>query len=398
MFVGCGLRWVVMRIASSDVRSCVRVARCAPWLPVDEAATAAGTSPKSMTRTLERIEPRGGCAAAATQLAIDGSVDIYIRQRALKHPAAPPATLRAATRHTSRPSLTAAGAGSAAWAGRRQLSRTIRPQIALVAGFSDPDRRRQATSGGVSAAAILRRLASDEADTIRVDVAAHPRCPPDALARLSADGHGRARIAVANNPNTPAVTLGLLASDSSSSARRGVANNPSSTSETLSGLVASAGSGRSGDKLRVCVAANPNCAAGLLERLSGSADDDIRLAAAANPNTSHEMLDRCAGSNDKWLLYGAAQNPACPPRLLERLSGHAQDWARRGVAENPATPPELLVDLAADRWTDVHHALIERSDLPRAALLALTSSPSQRVADKARGRYDVAMQADASVV
>ena len=383
--------------ALSVVRSCVRVARCAPWLPVDEAATAAGASPKSMTKTLERLEPRGGCAAVATRLAIDGSVDIYIRQRALEHPAAPPSTLRAATRHTSRPTLTTAGAGSAAWAGRRQLSQTIRPQMALVAGFSDPDRRRQATSGGVSAAAILRRLADDEADIIRVDVAAHQHCPPDALARLSTDAHGRARIATANNPNTPAVTLSVLASDPSSSARRGVANNPSSTSEILTGLVASAGSGRSGDKLRSCVAANPNCSAGLLERLSGSEDDDIRFAAAANPNASHEMLDRCAGSNDQWLLYGTAHNPACPPLLLERLSGHAHDWARRGVAENPATPPGLLVDLAADRWTNVHHALIERSDLPRTALLVLTSSPSQRVADKARELYDLAMQADASV-
>ena len=387
-----------MRPASSVVRSCVRVARCAPWLPVDEAATAAGTSPKSMAKTLERLEPRGGCAAVATRLAIDGSVDIYIRQRALEHPAAPPATLRAATRHASRPSLTTAGAGSAAWAGRRQLAQTIRPQMALVAGFSDLDRRRQATSGGVCAAAILRRLASDEADTIRVDVAAHPHCPPDALAKLSTDDHGRARIAVANNPNTPAVTLSTLASDPSSSARRGVANNPTSTSETLTGLVASAGSGRSGDKLRVCVAENSNCSADLLERLSESKDDDIRFAAAANPNASHEMLDRCADSNDKWLIYGAAHNPACPPRLLERLSGHAHDWARLGVAKNPAAQPGLLIELAAPQWTNVHHALIERSDLPHAALLALTSSPSQRVADKARGRYDVAMQADASVV
>ena len=243
---------------------------------MEQAAEAAGASVKSTLKALDRLEPRGGCAAAAAKLAADRSLDIFIREKALHHVAATPPTLRAAARYTGRPSLTAAGSGSAAWPGRRQLSQITRRDMAKVADSNTADRRRQITTSAACAPAFLRRLVNDDTNVIRSDVAAHRRSPPDTLAVLAADAHSRVRIAAAHNPNTPPALLSGLAQDPSGPARRAVADNPSSTPETLAGLAAASGSGHAGNDLRARLAANPSRPTGLLERLSGSGGDRTR--------------------------------------------------------------------------------------------------------------------------
>ena len=223
------------RSAPPAARVCARVARGAPWMTVDKAAQTAGVKAKAIHKALASLPLRSGCATTAAKLADNGSLDICLRQRALAHRAAAPPTLRAATRHVHRPTLTSAGLGSAAWAGRRERAQMTRSQMALVSGFSEEGLRRQTTSSPACPAAMLRRLAADDVNTIRVDVAAHAHSPPDALAVLSTDAHGRVRVAAANNPNTPPSLLVVLASDSSAAARRGVANNPSTPPGTVAG-------------------------------------------------------------------------------------------------------------------------------------------------------------------
>ena len=348
------LHWGLMGVGSSTKHQLtVRAARSAAALHLPLVAAAAGTDTKTLLKALAALPARGDCARIAATLAHNGKSDIGLRHRALKSQAARPPLLRAATRYSNRPTLTAAGTGSAAWAGRRSFRLMSRWHIAIASEFDDPSTRKKMAERAESPVGFLRRLASDDAATVRAAVAERRDCPADVMSLLSADSAPRVRAAVARNPAAPESVLDSAPDDPNSSVREAAAQNERTSSAALGVLVKRS---RSGAEVHWHAARHRNASPQMLRSLAQDRDGYTRQLAAANPNCSPEMVETFAASDDVWLRSGAADNPSTPAGLLQRLASDDAAMVRLCLARNRLCPPAVLVRLTNDADGSVSRA------------------------------------------
>ena len=219
--------------AAVDKRVAVRALRSAAAFGIDAAAAAAGVAPRALHVQLGRLQPRGGCAAAAAHTARKSRGGKQFR--ALQHPACPPPAVAAAERSVK---ARTAGSGTAAWASKTAAlsfhTRNTQREALRSIMYAPPP-----VSGGLPdglAPAILSHAVSCEYRQNLAAVARYPSCPPAVLACLTAHDETVVRMQAAAHPRCPQYLLTVLASDTNRHVRTCLARNPSCPPRVLAGL------------------------------------------------------------------------------------------------------------------------------------------------------------------
>ena len=256
------------------------------------------------------------------------------------------------------------------------------------------------TKNKTQAPAVLRALAEQDEEKVRVAVVKHPCTPEFILENLSGDKNSAVRVAVASHPKTPSSTLVELAykrPDEMELALGGNKNTPDDALKALIQLLSlhpetkSRGRGFSpassvvphlhnrGFEIpylikveRYAFIKNPKAPTAVLEWLALSKDYWNRREAAEHPNTPIAVLKRLAGDKEWSVRSSVAENPNTPIAVLKQLAG--DDRVRRDVAENPNTPAAVLGQLAGDK-----DKVAENPNTPAAVLEQLAGDKSRYV-------------------
>ncbi len=294
----------------------------------------------------------------------------------------------------------------------------------LLAVLPDPDRaesRRLVAAHRDAEPAVLRRLALDPDEQVRVTARAHPGLDPEwaALAAALDAGGGTltdtvadevmassyGRMLVARRNDLPAAARARMVHASPWQERDAVAGNPALTLEELCRLAADA------DRdVRAAVAANPAAPPGLRGLLAHDTDERVRAAAGASvgePGTTPRLepavadalgalgplasvllaRDRAASvdtlaafaHDEAWRVrLAVAANEACPPAVLDHLAADGDADVRQAVAQHPATARPARRRLAADGAVVVR-AAVARAATDPALLTALAADPDADV-------------------
>jgi hypothetical protein len=263
--------------------------------------------------------------ALASNLALPE--DAYLRLGAL-HPrqlARNPAWLEHVD---NRPSHPAYYPGSVlVW--RLLMARVAPP--ALVARLLTTGTARERTLLASQPGASLEAIAAlhPENDGVRRTIARNPACPEALLRKLAAEGDERLRVAVAFNPTAPRdLVREVFAGDRA----HVLAWWPQRSLR--------------GDAVMQALARDPRCPLAVREELLALGNRAIRILLAANPATPGSMLRELARTTDHDLLFRVASHPRTPADVLGRIADVEVGLLRTAVARHPATPRDILQRLA----------------------------------------------------
>lgn len=192
---------------------------------------------------------------------------------------------------------------------------------------------------------VLAALANSEDVETRINVAAHPSCPPDTRDALIDDTVAKVRSAALANPAAVQTVVELLEAPGATEnleVQAGAAKNPALPAAHLDSLSTS-----HIRQIRRSVAANPNSGPRTLAALTSDEDSGVREALAANPSTPVDTLIELAKNPrdvEFMLPYTVAGNESAAP-ALERLLA-AGIISPAAAVENSACPPELIESIA----------------------------------------------------
>lgn len=89
-----------------------------------------------------------------------------------------------------------------------------------------------------------------------------------------------------------------------------------------------------------------------LQKLAESKDYKVRMEVAANPNCSEELLTKLSEDSDWRVLQEVAKNPKTPEDILSKLISdeHIENIQelKLHIAENPNTAKDILIKLVDD--------------------------------------------------
>ncbi|AFZ11226.1 leucine rich repeat variant-containing protein [Crinalium epipsammum PCC 9333] len=151
----------------------------------------------------------------------------------------------------------------------------------------------------------------------RIAIAKNPETPKNVLKELANDPEEKVRVFVAANVNTPKTVLTTLASV----APRYVATNPNTPAKVLTQLA------------KICpeyVVSNSNAPESLLKKLAESSSVIVRYYLAANPQVPVSVLRKLAAKEDEespLVLENIAWNPNAPEDLLADIRESGEKWA-----------------------------------------------------------------------
>lgn len=150
------------------------------------------------------------------------------------------------------------------------------------------------------------------------------------------------RLEVAANPDAPSEALMILTTDPRDEVRMQVVTNPGATTEVLAAFVDDPEA-----EIRWRVASNPATAAGSLAVLAGDNAEDVRIAVAVNPSTSPIVLDRLAGDESPIVRACVGSNPNASPETLTRLARDVDYDVRLAAVVNDNTPDDALIEASS---------------------------------------------------
>lgn len=184
--------------------------------------------------------------------------------------------------------------------------------------------------------AVLRRAASEDD---RISLAEMPDVPVDLLALLS-DDVDSVRIRVAAHPATPADVLVRLAGDPRPTVCAEVASNPSAPDEAFRLLITHTYAGQ-------FALANEHCPSDLLLGIADSTSEQLRYGATWNPVCPPDLRERLllalgTGSNPHWRAVVAADGRTPKPlreRLLHDSNAQVRSAAKSSASRRVTTPP-----------------------------------------------------------
>jgi len=119
--------------------------------------------------------------------------------------------------------------------------------------------------------------------------------------------------------------------------------------------------------MRLAVARNPACPAGLLSTLAQDQDDRVRQTAGRHRLASPEVLRRLADDPAGEVRAAAAGHRRVPLAVLVSLSADSDPTVRREVAGNPSCSAALLKELLCDPVEGVRRAAAVNPGLSAAA-------------------------------
>jgi hypothetical protein len=209
---------------------------------------------------------------------------------------------------------------------------------------------------------VNNKLSGDEINTAlqkglisKQATAENHNTPPEVLRVLAQDENDDVRIYVAENPNVPVDVLKVLAQDENDDVRSYVARNPNTSPETLQILAQD-----ENKYIRFNVARNPNTSPEVLQILAQDKSKIVKLVVAENSNTPVEVLQILAQDEDKDVRLGIVNNSSTSPEILRQLAQDKDEFVRRYIAENSNTPPEVLQVLAQDENEFVRRIAINK--------------------------------------
>ena len=394
--------------SSGDVyKTAARAARLNPSADLKSAAVSAGIEVGALIGHLRELPPRGRCAFVAAEAAISARREL--RAVGLSHPACPRGVLRAAA--TLRPkSLSAAGAGTAAWAQRRGVD-TPRPRVGAtrdaavavshvrrVDAWGDPRTPPAVLAGcardpfgaGVAVIAmnpsadmhLLECFASHPDDQVRFCVAQNPACGSRVLRRLAADVEDEIRNEVASHPNCSTDTLRVLAADSDPLTRMGVARHTRCPNDLLAVLAAD-----NYPPVRAATAERDDLCDQLRDQLAGDDDWQVAAATANRPGCAEHLLRGLAESDTTYTQICVARHQSTPGDVLTRLASHTDEEVRAAVASNKSAAMDLLDQLSGDDSAEVRAHLIDNPvcDRQLAERLSINDDPDAHLSHRRDG-------------
>ena len=394
-------------------RDTLRLLRSAAQVPLDDIASATGTTTRILRKRLAASTPRGGCAQAVAEAAPNARSTIT-RSALIAHRACPPYAARAAGGDRS-PMVRAAASGAAGWSTRSQDSPAATRATLICHAAHRPAVAGHQACPTLLAAAIC--VSNDHAphmsparhQAAREVTAAHPldRCEPYLLAVLATDEYWGVRERVASHPLTPMSTRTGMVSDPDWHPRAALAFSGDVADSVLltlaqdpetkvrSSLVRRRGLpehllrklGEDPDPaIRSEVAAHRSCPSDLLAVLAADPDQRVRCGVAGlHPRRGYagcppDLLDWLAADPDQSVRVAAAANPAVTLKQLRRLTSDPDSAVRATAASNESCPAELLAPLATDQPVAVRHDVAgnPNCDLATLRILATDRSPTVR--------------------
>jgi antitoxin component of RelBE/YafQ-DinJ toxin-antitoxin module len=174
-------------------------------------------------------------------------------------------------------------------------------------------------------------------------VAKNKQTPTEVLRALALDADEIVRMEVAENKQTPAEVLRSLALDVSAAVRWNVAQNKQTPAEVLRSLALDASA-----FVRRDAAMHEHTPAEVLRALALDADEQVRQNVAKNEQTPAEVLRTLALDVSAAVRWNVAKNKQTPTEVLRALALDADEIVRMAVAENKQMPAEVLRALALD--------------------------------------------------
>ena len=150
------------------------------------------------------------------------------------------------------------------------------------------------------------------------------------------------RLEVAANPDAPSEALMILTTDPRDDVRMEVVTNPGASTEVLAAFVDD-----SDEEIRLSVASNPATVAESLAVLAGDKSEDVRIAVAVNPSTSPIVLDRLAGDESPIVRACVGSNQNASPETLARLARDDNYDVRLAAVANDNTPDDALIEASS---------------------------------------------------
>ena len=355
-----------------------RLARSAPWAPLDVVADAAGVTETGMHNKLVSLPGRGVCAEGARRLSLSRSPMTDKRLSGAASRWCPPGAARAAVCDDDIDfveKMAGAAAGPAVW-----QARVEHPYAYRIDEFDDSDL-------SVVGYGNDEPLAGTPLSVLRggaPEMWNNPACPPTVITASVVEytepevylyGHQVAmQTAAASNPRCCAGTVAVLATSRYDKTRAAAASNPSCPPAVIGSLADDIDRG-----VRLALAANPSCPPEVLHQMISQKDFTLRAAAASNPALAAATLTEMAQSSDPKLCAAAARHPNCPPRWVEHLAGSSSRAARAAAAANPALNPTRVAELATGGDAATRAAALTHPDCPADAVAAGCADRSPKV-------------------
>jgi hypothetical protein len=282
----------------------------------------------------------------------------------------------------------------------------------LVARFAEPDhvtrvRHRAVRLGQCPVETLGRAARTDVSDDVRSAAAAHPGCPPDALAVAARDSSPDVRRAAALHPHCPVASVDLLLGDIDESVRLRAARHPLASPSALARTVRC----DENAKVRRAALRNEACPTEVLDE--ACADPALVLVAAQHPSCTPDALfvalvtirdlprddatpssgpDAEAPRRGQVRTVAAAARKRLAPRAWDWLAGHPLEALHPDDLQRLLT--RHLPRAAADSRSGVRTAVARHPDVDDATLTRLASDADPQVRAEVSVRIlDVALGA-----
>ncbi|PSF38115.1 hypothetical protein C7H19_06495 [Aphanothece hegewaldii CCALA 016] len=211
---------------------------------------------------------------------------------------------------------------------------------------------------------ILKKLAQDESDLVRAEVAANKDTPVEILTKLAQDSSHEVCHQLTHNPNTPVEVLELLGVE------KGIVNayNLKTPGTALAAAVEQTLEKDSRTQKKIFEfllrdLEGSQMPASTLEKLATHQASWIRSDVAHHRNTSLSVLETMIDDEYEPVLRGIARNPNSSPQLLESLLNRHETVAR-AMVERSEIPINLMEKLLDHKSEYIRQRIVSRPNLP----------------------------------
>jgi hypothetical protein len=191
-------------------------------------------------------------------------------------------------------------------------------------------------------------LSKSPDESIRADIAKHPRLPAEVIEELSRDPKERVRQMVASRKDLSVAMFARLAQDQGAIVRAQIASNPKTPEEILLALALD-------PHLAVYEALlRRNTSDALLQQMASHPNDSLR-SLLARSTTPKEVLLQLAQDESLKVRQAVASLKPLRQETIPCLIEDTKLWA--SLASNPTTPPDTLSSLASAHRPEIIAAL-----------------------------------------
>ncbi|KYC39379.1 hypothetical protein WA1_32115 [Scytonema hofmannii PCC 7110] len=220
---------------------------------------------------------------------------------------------------------------------------------------------------------ILERLARDESDLVREEIARNKNTPVEILTQLAQDLSRRVWVQLTKNENTPVEVLEFLGVEK----KLANAYNLKTPGNALAAVVE--------DTLKRDRRTQEEVFEFLLRNLEGS-----QMPAST--------LEKLATNTTSWIRSSAAHHRNTPLSALEKMIDDTYEPVLWGIARNPNSSPQLLENLLNKHYEEVAGAMVERKEIPVNIMERLLENNSQYVRQPVASRHNLPPELMAKII